>query len=366
MMLYKLLQSHRNVYTCQVISLTGEGPVAEKIRSLDLPVRALGMSTVMPNPIKLVRLAGWLREVGPDLVQTWMYHADLVGGLAAWLAGDIPLVWGIHNTTLDRQLTRSRTRLVVRANAHLSHWLPDQIISCSQKARDLHIEKGYDPNRFAVIPNGFNLEEFKPDPAAPRRLRSMLGLAPDCHIIGHVARFDPQKDYPTLLAAAAQLQNVVPGVHFVLCGKGVDVENEVLMDWVRAHGLLDCVHLLGLRDDMTRIMPGFDLGTLTSAYGEAFPNVIGEMMACEVPCVVTDVGDTDTMVGETGRVVAPQDPDALAAAWRTMLNMPAEKRRRCGQAARERVSSYFAMGEVSRQYQKVYQRVLAILPENET
>jgi glycosyltransferase involved in cell wall biosynthesis len=357
-MLYKLLQLHRDQFDCQVISLTGEGPVATKIQALGIPVRTLEMSRSFPGPFAVSRLAKWMRAAQPDLIQTWMYHADLVGGLAAWLAGGLPLVWGIHNTTLDANLTKTRTRLVVTMNARLSHWLPEQIISCSEKARELHIRKGYDRNKFTVIPNGFDLRDFKSDPDARVWLRSSLQLPPKTQMIGHVARFDPQKDYPNLLAAAAILRKTEPNVHFVLCGDGLSQDNDVLMDWVRSHQLQDRVHLLGRREDIARVMAAFDVGTLTSAYGEAFPNVVGEMMACEVPCVVTDVGDSDLMVGDTGKVVPPRTPTALAGAWAEFLHMPEPQRHEYGQAARDRIRKHFAIEEIAHRYANVYRSLL--------
>ena len=366
MMLYKLVGVHRDRFDAQVISLTDEGVIAERIRALGIPVHALGMSTSRPGPRALTRLAGRIREIQPDLVQTWMYHADLVGGLAAWLAGDLPLVWGIHNTTLDESATRARTRMVVRMNARLSGWLPDRIISCSQKALELHAGLGYAAQKMVVIPNGFNLDDFKPDPAARIWLRDSLGLPPDALIIGHVARYNPQKDYPTLLAAAAELQRSLaqggsqglPDVHFVLCGDGVSPQNPELTGMLAQHKLARYVHLLGRRSDVPRVMSAFDLGTLSSAYGEAFPNVIGEMMACEVPCVVTDVGDADVMVGASGRVVPVRDPRALADAWLAMLQLPQAQRTAIGREARTHIQKHFALDEVASRYAGVYTGLL--------
>lgn len=362
MMLLKLLKSHRDRYDCQVISLTGRGPIADSIEALGIPVRVLHLSPSFPNPLAILRLARWLRADRPDLIQTWMYHADLVGGLASWLGGQIPLVWGIHNTTLEVRQTKARTRAVVRLNGMLSRWLPDRIISCSKSAQDLHRQMGFDSTKISVIPNGFELQDFKADAAARRWLRSELGLRPDALIIGHVGRYNPQKDYPTLLSGAEYLRRSMPDAHFVLCGQGVENGNSELRSGIEERGLAGHAHLLGRRDDIARVMAGFDLGTLSSAYGEAFPNVIGEMMSCEVPCVVTDVGDSGEMIGDTGLLVPARNPQALADAWKAILLMPEEERRSAGKSARERVQQHYSLAQVAQRYEEVYQSL--IKPDN--
>ncbi len=357
MMLYKLLKALQPHCESRVISLTQSGPIGEKISGLGVPVQYLGMQPQAPDPFLVIKLAKWLRAEKPHAVQTWMYHSDLLGGLASWLAGDLPLAWGLHNTTLDPQQAKQSTRWTVLLNSRLSGWLPDKIVCCSESTRLLHANLGYRQEKMQVIPNGFDLELFRPDEMARDWLRELSGLKPDCKLIGHVGRFDPQKDYPNLIAGAQNLLPLCPDVHFVLCGQGLDEQNEVLTGWLQERGLQDAVHLLGRRDDIPRIMAGLDLFTLTSSYGEAFPNVIGEAMACEIPCVVTDVGDSSRMVADTGITVPPKDAQALAEGWKNLLAIPAEQRRELGRKARQRVQSEFTLAQVASQYLGVYREL---------
>lgn len=358
MMLYRLLSAlDRQRFLPEVISLTEEGPLAQKLRALGVPVKALGMRPGFPDPRALARLAGWLRAARPALVQTWMYHADLVGGLAARWAGP-PVVWGLHNNVLQPRSTKRTTLWTVKACARLSPWLPVKIISCSQAAAEAHARLGYRREKMVIIPNGFDLQAFKPDAAARAGVRAELGLPEDAPLIGLAARYDPIKDHRSFVEAAARLAQCFPDVHFLLCGEGVTWQNPELAGWIRQQGLQDSFHLLGRREDMPRLTAALDIAA-NSSIGEAFSNAIGEAMACGVPCAVTDVGDSALIVGETGRVVPPGDPQALAAAWQELLELSPPARAQLGLAARQRVEQHFSLAAIAARYADVYASVLA-------
>jgi glycosyltransferase involved in cell wall biosynthesis len=357
-MLARLLASlDRDQFEPGVIALTGWGPVGDALKAQGVPVRCLGLPPGRVTPAAFFKLAGWLRELCPDVIHTWMYHSDLVGGLAARLAGSSPVVWGIHNSTLDPQYSRRSTLAVVWLLARLSYQLPARIFSCSQVARDVHVGRGYCAGKFQIIPNGFDLSQFHPDPQARRSVRTELGIPEGTPVVGLAARFDPQKDHHNFVLAAGRLAKREPDVHFVLCGDRVTWDNPELSGWIDAAGLREIFHLLGRRADMPAVMAALDVGATASAYGEAFPQVVGEAMACEVPCVVTDVGDSGFLVGDTGRVVPARDPDALAAAMKDLLTLPAEDRQRLGKAARQRVQENFSLGEICEQYSRVYREL---------
>jgi len=359
-MLYRLLSTlDREQFAPSVISLTGDGPFGGKLRKAGVPVRLLGMNTRMPNPILFFKLLGWLQEIRPDIIQTWMYHADLVGGLAGRLAG-IPVIWGIRNSTTDFQRTRKRTRLIIRVCAFLSHLIPVKIVSCSEKARQIHVDAGYALEKFVIIPNGFDLSHFKPEFGASKVIRRQLGIDPSVTLIGMAARFDPQKDHVTFIRAARVFHQNFPHARFLLCGEGLVWENTPLAAEIDACGLRSRFHLLGHREDMSSLFTALDLHTLSSAYGEAFPNVLGEAMACGVPCVTTDVGDAAEIVGDTGIVVPPGSPQALAQAWEQILSLSAQERVRLGERARERIRSRYQIQQVARRYESLYLKVAQI------
>jgi len=339
----------------EVISLTDLGSVAEKIRATGVRVRALGMKPGVPNPFAAMRLLKWFRESKPHVVQTWMYHANLVGGLAARLAGDIPVVWGIHQADLDPRWNKPLTLWTARSCARLSAWLPRSIVFVSEAARQLHARFGYAARRMSVIPNGFDLRQFHPDPASRMALRNELAVADDTLLIGMASRFHPQKDHRTFIQAAARFRST-PHVHFVLCGRGVTPHNAELTAWIAEAGIEEQCHLLGERTDTARVFAAMDIAT-SSSVSEAFPLAVGEAMACATPCVVTDVGDSRLIVGETGRVIAPGDPGALAAAWRELIAAGADVRHRLGIAARRRVQALFDLSDVVDRYQAIYSQL---------
>lgn len=338
----------------EIVSLTGILDLAERMRSIGVRVRTLGMKKNIPNALLVMRLAKWIRESRPDVIHTWMYHANLVGSLAARLAGHVPVVWAIHHSTLEPGVDKRRTMFVNRACAFLSRKFPARIVCCSESSLRIHKKLGYAPDKLEVVANGFDLDEVKPDPAARLSFREEIAVPPDSLLIGMAARFHPQKDHRNFVLAAARLHKQMPETHFVLCGLNVTWQNSQLAGWVEGAGIRDRCHLLGVRQDMPRFFAGVDIATTASCSGEAFPIVIGEAMACGTPCVVTDVGDSAMIVGQTGLVVAPRDAAALANAWRKLIDAGPKVRRCLGRAARRRVQERFAISTIVDRYQAIY------------
>ena len=361
MMLFNLLKVPPIAGTkIRVVSLINIGMLGSRIKQVDIPVQSLGMRPGHPDLRALWQLVRWLRRDPPDLIQTWMYHADLLGGLAARLAGNMPVVWGIHHTLGGEQPVRPRTMAVLRLNAMLSNWMPRRVVCCAESARQAHVRVGYSARRMVVIPNGIDLESFHPDPQARLSLRRELGLDPETPLIGMFARYHPQKDHPTFIEAARLLHAHLPQVHFVLAGEAITPANAPLQRSFQAVGLSAHVHLLGLRQDMPRLMAGVDIASLSSSYGEALPLAIVEAMACNVPCVVTDVGDAGRLVAETGRIVPPRNPVALAGAWNEIFGLSALEYSLLGQKARFKVREEYNITSCAERYYSLYTSVTAL------
>jgi glycosyltransferase involved in cell wall biosynthesis len=214
-----------------------------------------------------------------------------------------------------------------------------------------------------VIPNGFDLEQVKPSASARVSVREELGIPRNAPLIGMAARFHPHKDHRNFVRAAELLCKQIPNVHFLLCGMDVGWQNSRLAGWIESAGIREHCHLLGQRGDVCRLFAAMDIATSASR-SEAFPVVVGEAMACGTPCVVTDVGDSAMMVDQTGIVVAPGNPDALAGAWRKLIDAGPEVRRRLGLAARQRVEQNFALPAIVDRYQDIYARLAAKRLEN--
>ncbi|MEO8378947.1 MAG: glycosyltransferase [Acidobacteriota bacterium] len=349
-MLYKLVST--TAQESEVISLTDTGLIADRLKALEVPVRALNFRWFRA-PLDLLRLVGWIRSSKADIVQTWMYHSDVIGGVAARLAGKSGVAWNIRASPFDGLSDLKWTTVAfIRLSAILSRMIPARIICCSESAQEIHKGFGYAARKMVIIPNGFDLEQFRPDVDARRSVREELGLSMQSPIVGLVARYDPMKDHALFFRAATIVAAQHPEVHFVLIGKGVTLENDPLIKLIPP-SLRHRVHLLGLRMDAARLMAAFDVA-VSSSSAEGFPNVVGEAMACAVPCVVTDVGDSAAIVGSTGLVVRPGDTEGLALGITSLLLMDADQRRRLGTAARERVAGEFALPVIVRRYEEFY------------
>lgn len=353
-MLLKLLNGlDRNRFSPTVISMVGMGEIAPRIQALGIPVIALGMARGQPDLKKVIRLSHLLRSLRPDIVHTWMYHADLLGGLAARIAGLNKVIWCIRHSNLSKTENKRSTLWVVKLCAALSRYVPVGIISCSHRAKAVHENVGYQGKKIHVIPNGFDLSRFAPNPNARDDVRAELGLSSDTPLVGLIARFDPQKNHLGFIQAAAVVRAHLPLVHFLLVGAEINSKNMALKAAISAQGLQDHMHLLGRRDDIPRLMASLDV-LASSSHGEAFPNVLGEAMASGVPCAVTDVGDSAEIVGNTGEVVAPGDMHGLAKALVKILNLSHNERGDLGVRARARVAANYEIGHVTRLYEEFY------------
>lgn len=355
MMLFKLLERlDRERYRPMVISLTTMGDIGPRIAALGISVQAMGMTSGLPSPSDFLRLVRQVRQLQPDIVHTWLYHADLLGGLAARLAGVTAVCWGVRSSNLDPDKTSWTTRAVRRLCALLSPVIPQRILVNSDTARQIHVALGYSAEKIEVVPNGFDLSRFKPDERARDRLRAELRLPGEALLVGMIARFDPLKNHFGFISAMAAVCKNIGHVRLIMAGKDVDWNNDVLVQAIRAAGLQENVCLLGLRDDIPEVMAALDILACPS-HAEAFPNVVGEAMACGVPCVATDVGDCAYIIGDTGRVVPVGDMDAFGVTTEMLLRLPREQREVLGTRARQRIASMFGIGSVVLRYEKTYE-----------
>lgn len=340
----------------EVISMTSAGALAHPIRELGVSVVELGMRPSRPTPWAFGKLIRRLSAAPPDILQTWMYHADLMGGLAGRLMGNrFPVFWNIRHSDLSPQLNKLSTRLVARACAALSSRWPARVICCSERAASYHCAFGYAEGEFQVIPNGFDLGRFVLDPGARPSVFTELGLSPGDRLLVHLARYHPMKGHALLLEALATLD---AKVHVVFCGDGLTPENRELVAFMDHFGVRGRCHLWGRRRDTARILSAADC-LVSPSIGEGFPNVIGEAMACGTPCVVTDVGDSAMIVGDLGWVVPSGDVSALAEGITQVLALSLEDRGRLARECRARIAESFDIKTIAGRYLKAYEDILS-------
>lgn len=340
-----------------IVSMTDGGDVATLLGEAGIPVFSLGLER-SGLPLRAIpRLRRLIAREKPGILQTWLYHADLLGSIAGQFPPRPAVVWNVRSSGFDHPGLRRHTRGVARICSMLSHWVPRRIICGSEAARRDHATLGYDADKLEVIPNGFDIDTFKPDAEARRQLGEELGLPTDALLVGLVGRWDPLKDHCTFVKAAALVARDNSRVRFILVGAGITGDNAELTAWIGEAGVRDRTFLLGPRRDVPNIDAALDVACLSSC-AEGFPNVVGEAMACGVPCVVTDVGDAALLVGDTGIVVPPRDSAALGRALREVLAMPAGERADLGRRARARVAEHFRIESATARYEALYRSLI--------
>ena len=359
--LYRLVTGKRGGHTHEVVSLMGEGYYRERLVNAGVSVHLLQMPRGQLTFSALFKLYRLIRSFNPDVIQTWMYHADLVGGLVARFSGKRTVVWGVHHSNLDPGKTPRSTRLVARICALISRFVPTKIICCSEQAARVHIALGYNPSKMIVVHNGTDVLEFAPNSEGRARMRAEWQIGDNEVVLGMVARWDSQKDHANLVAASAYIKSrMLRPWRCMLIGPGMVDTNQEVVALLEKYEVRDYFHLLGARDDVSSVMNALDLHVLSSS-GEAFGNVTIEAMSCGTPAVVTSVGAGATIVGETGWVVRPSDPEALGATILKAIDAMAipETWLKRKVACRSRVVEHFSLAGMISAYHEAWETALA-------
>ena len=378
-MLYKMLAKiDRHKIEPVVISLIDRGSVGDQIEAMGIPVHCLHMQKI-PTLRMIWALRKLVKKIQPDLIQGWMYHGNLA---AQWVSrctrSPRPVVWSIHYSIDALDKDKKTTVAVIKLGAKLSRFA-DQVLFVSQVSQSQHHTIGYAKTNSQVIPNGFDPTQFLPSDGDRERVRKELGLSSDSILIGIAGRYHPMKDHLNFLRAATHLlsqllnpqlpnsqapNSQAPSVYFIMMGAGLTLDNPEFAPFCLVLG--DRLRCLGERRDMSKLLASLDIYTSSSAYGEAFPMVIGEAMSCGVPCVVTDVGDSGLMVDTTGSTVPARQPEALAMAWLKLLNLSAEDRRALGHQARNRVIQEFSLEVIVPRYEALYESLSLSQKQSQT
>jgi glycosyltransferase involved in cell wall biosynthesis len=293
-----------------------------------------------------------IRKTRPDILYGLFGDACTLALIHGRVFGKHRVIWGLRATNMDFSQYSLRSGWVYRLNAYLSKRV-DRIIANSWTGAKYHVDRGYARDRIVVICNGIDTEHFRPQPEKGADLRRTWGLGHETPLIGRVGRLDPMKDYPTFLKAAAILAGRRPDVRFVIAGGGPDQMLDDLKALSGSLGLDERVLWLGPREDLPAIYSTCTF-TSSSSFGEGFPNVVAESLACEVSCVATDVGDSARVVGPGGIIVPAKNPEALATAWEQMLSLPQKERLQMGQEGRMHIVRNFSTQKMAHSTEKVF------------
>lgn len=318
------------------------GGLETETRAAGVPVVDLqkgGRWDLLPFLWRLFRL---LRKERPAIVHGYLTVPNLLAVLLKPFLPGVRVVMGIRASNMDLDRYDWLSRLTTRLE-RIASWGADLLIVNSRAGRDHLLAQGFAPGKVCVVPNGIDTGRFRPDPAARREQRAAWGIGEDERLIGLIARWDPMKDHPNFLRAAARLHADHPGTRFVCMGGGDIAYRSQLESLAATLGLAEAIAWREPQAELTPVYAALDILVSASRFGEGFSNVIGEAMATGVPCVVTDVGDSAWIVGDTGRVAPPGDAAALAAAVDELLDLPPAARAALGERAHARIEQNFSL-----------------------
>jgi len=358
MMLKRLveLQPDTGDFRHLVVSLADVGTLGSQLQANGVVVHALGMRSALGIPLAFWRLIRMIRSVQPNIVQTWMYHADLLGGLAARLSGHGNVLWGIRTT--DIRAGGSTATVIVRwLCARLSRWVPQMIVCAAEASRQSHIAVGYDATKMVVIPNGYDFSWLRASADERKSLREQCGINQNEVVVGSLGRFHAVKDQENFVRVAGLLASQYSQLRFLMVGRGLDWDNLQLVDWIDRTGCKERFVLLGERKDVPQCLAAMDIFCLHSRT-EGFPNVLAEAMAMGLPCVTTDVGDAAMLLADTGVVVPKEDSAALAQGVERLLALDQDALHALGMRAKARVEAKFSMARARERFEAIYRQVL--------
>jgi len=348
----------KNRFNVTVVSLKSAGIIAEALIKNNINIYCLNLKN-SPKSLLMgaIKLTKFLRKNKPDIVHSWLYHSDILAGIIARVFTKAKVIWGIRSDNQGGEKNKRLTSFIIKTCAVLSRCIPHKILSASENAKLSHVACGYPAKKITVINNGFDTTAFKPDLKSRKLILKQIGIPNEHGIIGHVARFHPVKRHLLFLEAVDKVLDQVDNCSVILCGEGVDFNNEQLSSFLTNSKHTKKFHLLGLRNDIPLLLTAFDLFVLTSS-SESFPNVLGEALASGVPCVTTDVGDASLLVQNAGTCVKDDKAETIAKAIIDILALPEEDYQKLKVEARNKIVKKYSIKAITKQYEDFYMKTV--------
>jgi glycosyltransferase involved in cell wall biosynthesis len=308
--LYNIISNKKHNVEHEVISLSDNGYYGGLIKNKGIKVTTLNITSLTHIFKAIIRLKNIMNNSKPDIVQTWMYHADILGGVAAKISGIKKIFWGIHNSFFIPTETKIYIKFAVKISKLLSFFIPYKIICCSDSAFEAHKKIGYCGRKLTIITNGVDTNLFKPNEERKLIIRKSLGFNQDIFLIGMIARWHIVKDHKTLLSALNLLKRVNFNWKCILVGDNIIEDNINLKNLIIENDLQDLILCLGPSSNVIDIYNAIDLHILCSS-SESFGNVTAESMSCGIPCIMTDVGEANNLLSDFGWIMPIRNPIVL-------------------------------------------------------
>tara|TARA_R110001592_G_C13190615_1_gene752590 strand:+ start:9910 stop:11076 length:1167 start_codon:yes stop_codon:yes gene_type:complete len=364
MMLWKLV-SQNDQYEHVVVVLNGEGNtlVGEKLKSENVTLHFLKIKEAKFKLAFVPEFLRILKNERPDIIQSWMYHANLISLIAKIVKPSTPLVWNVRHSLHDISRESRRLKLILKLSAKLSK-IPNGIVYNSYASETQHLALGFSETNSKVLANGFDLSMFSPQESLKASLRKSLDLPEDAFVFIVIGRFHPMKGHTGYISSFANtlilLETIAPHIklYSIMVGPELSASNKVLTQHISCLALDGIVKLLGERSDISEILNVADALVLPSLWGEGFSNVLGEAMSLSIPAIATDVGDSSWILGESGTIVAPGDLNELSSAMINYAQKSPSELKKLGSLARSRMEEHFSIASICQQYNIFYQAIL--------
>ncbi len=338
-----------------VISLKGKGKYGKMIEEKGIKIFYFNFSfdiSLISNFIDLIKL---IKKINPDVVQTWLYHADLLGGCAAYIANSKNIFWGIHHGSLDKNINKFSTIFVSKINSYLSYFIPKKIIVCADSSKFLHIKNGFSQKKFITIPNGIDIKKFKRSSKKRAFFRNKINIKSDETLYGTVARFHPIKDHITLINSIYRLKNAGYKFKYLLVGDKINNKNKLLNELIKKYRLEETIILLDKEENISLVMNAIDLHILSSK-SEALPMVILEAMCCGTPCLSTNVGDIKKLIFDKNLIVETCNQSELFSAMRFFADSNKKYKKQISISVEKQIKENYSLEKMTKKYLNLYQK----------
>ena len=343
-------------YTLEIVTLNSIGVIGHKMLKQGYKINNFNFNTSYFPIFNFFALFQYIQKFNPDIVHTWMYYSNFIGGFAAFFAGIKKIIWSIHVFNISQGMLKRRTIFLAKFSALLARIIPKKIIFCSKESMNVHRDMRYPIKKLATIPNAVNIQKFTFSESQRNLIRKELNISASNYLIGMIGRYDPQKNQAGFIEAASLVHKKNPNTFFFMAGRGVDRNNKNLVELISKLELEKNVYLLGERDDIASLLSAADIFALPS-YGEAFPISLCEAMSCSVPCVASDVGDVKYILGNDKYIIPPGSRIDLANSISEMVSLDAEQRQDIGLELRKRVVENFTIEKIAKIYVNFYNQI---------
>lgn len=356
-MLVKLIKQTKDIVEHVVISLSDEGEQGYYIKKMEIPLITLELSGAIQSLFSVGKLRKIIVSQDADIIQAWMYNGNLAAILAC-RSLNIPVVYNVRHSLHNIRSEKKTMQATIRLNTFYSKRAA-AIVYNSKVSRKQHEEFGFSSRASIIIPNGFDVDLYKKSQENRLFIREYFKIPENAFLFAQIGRNHPMKNHRGFIEAAIKTIQKAnrKDIYFLVVGMGVGSDLE-LQKLIRESKTEDKILLSDQRPDIEKVWSAADCGVLSSSWGEGFPNVVGEAMACENLCIVTDIGDSAFIVGDCGIVVQPNNIKDMSDSMVRMLRVPEGDFYAKSRQARKRIVDYFSIEKIAAQYLELYNDII--------